>query len=51
MEVYTPVIPALGKHRQEDFEFKTNVGYIARPYLKKEKKKKISMCHPIEWCS
>lgn len=27
---YIPVIPALGKERQEDQEFKGNAGYIAR---------------------
>jgi hypothetical protein len=31
------VILALGKLRQKDFEFKANMGYIARPYLKKKK--------------
>lgn len=26
-----PVIPALGKLRQEDCEFKVNLGYLVRP--------------------
>jgi hypothetical protein len=29
-----PVIPALRRLRQEDHEFKTSLGYIARPCLK-----------------
>jgi hypothetical protein len=32
-----PVIPALRRQRQEDRNFKTSVGYRARPYLNKEK--------------
>jgi hypothetical protein len=27
---YTPVIPALGRLRQEDLKFKVNLGYIVR---------------------
>jgi hypothetical protein len=30
-----PVISALGKLRQEDLEFKANLGYEARPCLRK----------------
>jgi hypothetical protein len=29
--VYTPVIPALKRLKQEDLEFKANLGYIVRP--------------------
>jgi hypothetical protein len=32
-----PVIPALGRLRQEDYELETTVDYIARSCLKKEK--------------
>jgi hypothetical protein len=32
--VHTSVIPALGRLRQEDLEFKTGLGYIIRTYLK-----------------
>jgi hypothetical protein len=30
-----PVIPVLRRLRQEDQEFKANLNYISRPYLKK----------------
>jgi hypothetical protein len=30
-----PIIPALGKLRQENLEFKPSLGYIARPCLAK----------------
>jgi hypothetical protein len=33
------IIPALRKQKQEDHEFKANLGYIAR-HLKKERKEK-----------
>jgi hypothetical protein len=36
---YTPIISALGRLRQEDFEFKTSLGHTMRPYLKKEQQK------------
>jgi hypothetical protein len=39
-----PVIPALGRPRQEDLKFKGSLGYIARPYLKK--RKKAHTCNP-----
>jgi hypothetical protein len=29
-----PVCPALRRLKQVDHEFKTNLGYVARPYLK-----------------
>jgi hypothetical protein len=32
-----PVIPALGRLRQEDPEFDTILGYIAKPCLKNKK--------------
>jgi hypothetical protein len=35
----TPVIPAFGRLRQEDHEFKASLGHIARLCLKKKDKK------------
>jgi hypothetical protein len=32
-----PIIQAPRRQRQEDLEFKVNMSYIARSYLKKEK--------------
>lgn len=29
-----PVIPAPGRQKQEDLEFKSSLGYIIRPYFK-----------------
>jgi hypothetical protein len=34
----TPIIPALGRLRQEDHEFKASLGYTQKPCLKKRKK-------------
>jgi hypothetical protein len=34
---HIPVIPVLGKLRQEGCEFKGSLGYIAKPCLKKRK--------------
>jgi hypothetical protein len=33
--VCTPVIPVLGRQRQEDQESKSSLNYIVRPYLEK----------------
>jgi hypothetical protein len=33
---YTPVIPALGRLRQEDLEFEASMDYIAKPNLQKK---------------
>jgi hypothetical protein len=33
------IIPAFRRLRQEDPEFKSTLGYIARPYLKQAKNK------------
>jgi hypothetical protein len=33
---HTPVIPALGRLRQEGQEFEASLGYTAIPYLKKK---------------
>jgi hypothetical protein len=30
---YTPIIPALRRLKQENFEFEVSLGYVARPYL------------------
>jgi hypothetical protein len=35
-----PIIPALGRLRQEDLEFKVSLGYIERPCPQKEVVKK-----------
>jgi hypothetical protein len=33
-----PIIPALGRLKQENGEFKVSLGYTERPYLKKQNK-------------
>jgi hypothetical protein len=35
---YMPIIPALGKLKQEDCKVKARLGYIVRPSLKKKKR-------------
>jgi hypothetical protein len=40
---YTPVIPVLGRLRQESLKFKDILGYIARLCLKKKRKSKKEM--------
>jgi hypothetical protein len=37
MEVHA-ITPALGRLRQEDYEFQVSLGYTGRPCLKKKKK-------------
>jgi hypothetical protein len=44
---HTPVIPALGKLRQEKHKFGDGLGYIARHYLKKSKINKIKYMYDI----
>jgi hypothetical protein len=34
--VVMPIVPILGRLRQEVFKFQTSLGYIARPCLKKK---------------
>jgi hypothetical protein len=38
-----PVIPAFRRQRQENQEFKANLGYIAKPYFKNQKQKRPSV--------
>jgi hypothetical protein len=40
--VTTPVIPALRRQSQEDCKFQVSLGYMARPYFKKQKIKKFN---------
>jgi hypothetical protein len=35
----TPIIPALGRLKQENHKFEASLGYIVRPMLRKKKKK------------
>jgi hypothetical protein len=46
------IIPALGRLRQEDYEFKASMDYIARlPLKKKKKKSRMLMAHTCNPCS
>jgi hypothetical protein len=38
MSRHTSVVPALGRLRQKDCEFKANLDYIVRPYEKEGRK-------------
>jgi hypothetical protein len=44
---YIPVIPALGRLRKEDEEFESSLGYIVRPALAKERKRKLEVGLPV----
>jgi hypothetical protein len=47
-----PVIPALGRQKQEDGEFKASLGYIPSPPLKKKKRKtKNNVYCSWVWCT
>jgi hypothetical protein len=36
--MFTPIIPAVERQKQEDWEFGARVGYMVKPCLKKKKK-------------
>jgi hypothetical protein len=38
---YIPVIPALGRQRQDDHKFEDSLGYIERLCLKKQKRDRL----------
>jgi hypothetical protein len=46
-----PIIPVLGRLRQEDGGFETSLDYIVRCCLKKEKKASIKINQSINHCS
>jgi hypothetical protein len=42
-----PVIPALGRWRQEDHKSEASLGYIQTQYLKKKEEEKILNVRPL----
>jgi hypothetical protein len=45
--LHVPVIPAIGRLRQEDQEFKDSLGYIVRPYLKTKPERPVAQQEEI----
>jgi hypothetical protein len=44
-----PIIPALGRWRQEDQEFEASVGYTVRPCLRKPKAGDVLRGRALAW--